>query len=413
MKIRIKVPGRLQLGDAVVYVAMICIFSFAMLEHTSISIAAFSNVKFPLLYISGICLVPQIGLYLRNWKKKKYFSIMLVMLMLCGVLLCSAKMSRNLGIGTSAMRTSVRLVLYLIELFLLVIWVSERQKVYSMIHVLFWYTVVLTIMTDALLLTGAIRFVRAGKENYLVGTKFSVSYLHMNLLALWYVRNNIQAYRDIRAKRFIFLLAPFSLMVSVRVDCMTGVLGCLLLLALYAVLNTDFQKKIMNFTSPGVVALALILSAIIPFMISEILQMPMVSYIVQDVLGRDLTLTGRTAAYSLIAERMQGHWLWGVGYGNGNAASMRFFGIANAQNAQINWALQGGVFAIILIDGILLMILHQVHQCSNKREIMPIVILVVAYIVLGTVETTMNMNYFLWLMLLLAWFSEKGTKMYR
>lgn len=409
MKIRIRRTRKATFRDMAAYCAMICLFSFAMLEHTSVAISIFADVKYPLLCIGGVCLLPQIGLVLGNWKKKKYFFILVTLLALIGALLYSAILSKSSGVGIYGMRATTRLIMYLAELFILMMWLAERRKFEEALEFLFWYTVILTVVTDFLFISGIVRFWNRGFENYLVGTKFSVSYLHLNLVALWYNRNNLRFHRDSRAKQFIYLMIPLVLIVSLRVDCMTGLVGTILLFVCYAILNTKFQKKLIQFTSPNMVIIALVVTLVFLFVVNELVRLPAVQYLIEDLLGRDLTMTGRVVAYNQVPRKMQKYLLWGVGYGNGNTAAENMFRIANTQNAQVHWVLQGGIVSTLLIDTLLLQVFRILHRSPARQEIMPLVVLVYIYIVLGAVETTFNMYFFLLIMLILARVSQRET----
>lgn len=407
MIIRIKKIRKLPFQNLVLFIALLTVSSFALLEHVSIPIPVFSMVKFPLLYIGGICLMTQINLFIRVRRKKKYFYCMLTLLLLCAALGVSAYTNQNPIIGQNPMRATVRLILYLVELFLLAIWIAETGKCQYAMNVLFWYVLILVAVTDVLLFTRAIVFFSGRYENYLIGTKFSVAYMHMNLLTLWFVRNKLQLTRDGKTKRFILLTIPFLLAVSIRVDCMTGVMGCLMLVVLFMMLNTRFQRKFMRFSSPVLLWLFLIGSVMFPFLAERIVSIPVINHIVENILGRDATLTGRLGIFRTFGAKMSGQWLWGFGFGNGNAAAERLFRCANAQNAQLQWILQSGLLVTLLINVLMTLVIRQLSGSSRQRQIMPLMILVYVYIIMGTVETTFNMSFFMWLACIFMHVNEK------
>lgn len=407
MIIRIKKIRKLPFQNLVLYIALLAVSSYALLEHVSIPIPAFSMVKFPLLYTGGICLMTQINLFIRVRKKKKYFFCMLTLLLLCAALGGSAYTNQNPIIGDNPMRATVRVILFLVELFLLAIWIAETGKCKYTMNVLFWYVLILVAVTDVLLFTRTIVFFSGRYENYLIGTKFSVAYMHMNLLTLWFVRNELQLTRDGKTKRFILFTVPFLLAVSIRIDCMTGVIGCLMLVVLFMMLNTRFQRKFVHFSSPVLLWLLLIGSVMFPFLAERIVSIPVITHIVENILGRDATLTGRLGIFRTFGAKISGRWLWGFGYGNGNAAAERLFRCANAQNAQLQWILQSGLLATLLIDVLMTLIIRQLSGSSRKRQIMPLMILVYVYIIMGTVETTFNMSFFMWLACIFMHVNEK------
>lgn len=407
MKIRIKNSCKVSFDNLVMFVALFSISSFALLEHVSVPISAFSAVKLPLLYVGGICLLTRINLFLENYKKVRYFYMLATLAALCVLLMLSVYNNRNPVIGTNPMRSTIRLILYLVELFLLAIWISERGKCKYAINFLFWYVLILVVATDFLLFTRLIVFTSGRFEYYLIGTKFTVSYMHMNLLTLWFIRNNLRLYKEGRFKWFVMLAVPFILAVSWRIDCMTGVVGCMLLGYWFLTMNTHIQKRTVPFHSPIVLWCFLIASVLFPFLAERITAIPLLAQILEDLLGRDTTLTGRLAIFGTFGAKMSGHWMWGYGYGNANTAAMRLFHYANAQNAQLNWILHAGLPVTIAIDILMTIIIRQLERSPRKRQIMPLVILVYVYIILGMIETTFGMSFMLWLACIFMQVNEK------
>ena len=99
----------------------------------------------------------------------------------------------------------------------------------------------------------------------------------------------------------------------------------------------------------------------------------------------------------------------GYGLGNGNAVSTRLFGYENVQNGVLDWVLQVGVFAT---GALLAMIVVVFRQLSRRRgqalvPIMPLVSLIYMYIILGMIETTMDMSFFLWLAMIFLLVNER------
>lgn len=407
MKLRIKIPKRIPLENLAFFLALFCVASYALLEHVSISISAFSMLKFPLLYVGGICLLTQLKLFLGNFRKRRYFFVLLSVFLLCAVVMISALANGNPTFGTNPLRATVRFVLFLMELFLLAIWISESGRAPYTMNFLFWYTLILVILTDVLFFTRAMVFYSGRHENYLVGTKFSVCYIHMDLLTLWFVRNNLKSLREFKTKRFLFWTIPFILAISIRVDCITGIIGCIALFVFFMMLNTSVQRQFLRFASPSLLLVFLVASVVFPFVAESIVSIPVVKYLIESVFSRDSSLTGRLGIFGVFADGMQGHWLWGYGFGNGNAAAERLFHCANAQNAILQWILQAGIPVTVLIVLLMMRIFEQLRGSEKQKKIMPMIILVYVYIILGTVETTFNMSFFLWLALIFIHVNNK------
>jgi len=394
----LRIRTRFSLEDILISLAMFCVVSYALLEDVSISIPIFSWFKMPMMYVGGICILCNARLLLRNVLKRRYFYILSWLFVLCAALCWSMFINRDPDIGSIPVRSTTRLIMYLLELFFLAILLAETGRSGSIINCLFFYMAVLVVLNDALLLTGLARF-RSGKfENYLVGTKFSVAYLHMNFLVLWVMRRQ-RMRKDLRLPKWlIVILALIVLLVSVRVDCMTGVVGCVALVALFVMMESPRKIKLMRFSSPVILLLFFIGCVLASFIAEQLMSIPFVTYLVEDVLGRDTTLTGRLNIYLQYAERVKGHWLTGYGVGNANIVSLTLFRYENTQNAILQWVIQIGIPATVVMLYFLLRVFHQASQVNSKRlmEIMPLIVLVYLYVILGTVETTFSMSYILW-----------------
>lgn len=404
----LKIKIRFTLNELFVALAMFCVVSYALLEHASISIPLMSLIKMPLVYLGGICILTQYRLLLKNVMKRKYFYVLLTFFVFCLTLIWSMYVNRNPDIGTSPVKKTVRLILYLVELLALVIILAETGKSMKMINCLFFYMVVLIIITDFLLLTGLVRFNPGKHENYFVGTKFSVAYLHINFLVMWVMRRQ-RMKKTLRLPVWrIIVLALLMLLISIRVNCMTGVMGCVALVGLFMLMETPRSIKLMRFSSPVILLLFFVGSVLASFIAEEIVSIPFVSYLIEDVLGRDPSLTGRLNIYLQYADRVKGHWLSGYGFGNGNAVSVALFHYENTQNAILQWVIQVGIPATCVLLFLMLRIFHQASFVNSKKlmEIMPLIVLVYLYVILGTVETTFSMSYIMWFAMIFMLINE-------
>jgi len=295
------------------------------------------------------------------------------------------------------------------EVFVLTLVLAETGRGSAALTFLFWYVLGIVIVNDALLWTRAVSFGASRFERFLVGNKFSVSYIHMNLLALGVIRGKWNLRKNLWGKLLILLAAFYLVLLSIRVDCMTGIIGCVVLVVLLYLLNSPRRKRMMWLTTPQMLVLALAASVIFVFVVDGILQLPFVEYLVEDVLNRDITITGRTNIYGMYTRIMADRIWTGVGYGNGNSAAVALFGYANVQNALLQWVLQVGIPATI---GLVLVIAQVFSQISRKNpqnmdKILPLVALIYVYIILGTVETTFNMAFILWFALIFMLVNEK------
>lgn len=407
MKIRLKRKPSFSLEKLLLFLSTLCVSSFALLEFTSIPIPLFTLVKWPLLYVGGICMISQINLLIRTFMKKKYFYIWLLVLLLCACLLQSGNSNIHTASNINIMRSTLRTITFLLELFILMIWVSEKGYGKFLVHFLFYYVLILVVVTDFLLFSRAIVFTDGPKEAYLVGTKFNAVYLHMDFLMLCYLKNRVDHAEKNLSVIFLVVATVCIQVVAVTVQCITGVLGSLLLVICFFLNNNPSGKGLRVLNTPVSLIGAMLICLLFPFLSELIVSIPAVKYFVVEVLGKSENLTGRMEIFEIFGKRMEGHMLFGFGMGNANYASVTLFGYATSQNALFQWILQAGFWTTVVLVLFYLAIFAQHCKGTRQKKTMPLVILLYVYVILGIVETTFSMTFFLWITLLFALTNEK------
>lgn len=411
MKVKVRTRSWVTLEKVLLSFAILAISSFALLEHMSIPIPAFSAIKWPLLYVGGACVLTQFNLMIKSFMKRKYFFVWISLLLLIAVLFFAAFQNRNPVLGVSPMRNTARMVLYLVELMMLIVWVCEKNYCQYFIKYLFRYVLLLVVITDVVLFTGMIRFHIGHHEMYLIGSKFTVSYMHMNLLVLWVLQTDEIVHLKQFSRLKLCLVAVFLVAVSLRVECMTGMLGCLLLfICLFVVGSPTAKKRLHKLASPAVLNISLGANFLFPFLSEVVVSLPFINYFVVRVLDRSENLTGRTNIFNIFSDQMAGHWLFGYGMGNQNVAAMTLFGYANAQNAILQWILQGGIVVTFAMALYMNHVFIRIGKSGNVRKAMPMVVLIYVYIILGFVETTFSMSFLLWIAVLLVLIYQKPVE---
>ena len=400
------------LDSALMSTAMFCVFTFAIMESSSVSIPLMSYLKLPMLVLGACCLILLMNVYFFKLTEKRYFSVFSLLAVIILLLLWLMIENRNPVIGESPVRDTLRFILFLIDLFVLMVVAAEKGKSREVFRFLYHYLLILMILNDFLMLTRLVVFKTGRHESYLVGTKFSVCYLHMNALTLWMMNNKrtLSSYRLSLGK--VFFAALYIIVVSIRVDCMTGILGSVVLAALFVLIESPRRGRLLKFTTPGMLLMFLIGSVVFAFVAELVLSIPFITYLVKNVFGRDVSLTGRTLVYLRYIQTLPDHWLTGYGYGNAYAVSSTLFSFANVQNALLQWVLQIGVIATGSIVMLMLQIFAQISwkNTRNMPKILLLVALIYTYVVLGTIETTLNMAMFLWFALVFMLVNEKPQK---
>lgn len=405
---KIKLKKTIGLQSLLMWIGLFCVVSYALLEHMSIPIPVFSAVKMPLLYAGGVCIIPLLNIFFANIRKIKYFFVFLVLFALCALLLVSMKYNSNTLVNYSPEQNTIRLILYLLELFVLMVAFAEKGMGGAAIKLVYYYVLLLVVLTDIFMFTGLFTFGTEKYPNYLVGTKFTVVYMHLNLFALWVMQQwEKNGERSVK-KWLIWCAAAVVALVAIYVNCMSGVLG-IAFLAWLVMRRSSAKRTARLLTSPTFFIICISACTLVAFVIGFFLDLPFVTAFIEDVLGRSATLTGRVNIYLGYADAMENRWLLGYGYGSSNLVSYQFFGCANAQNAVLQWILQCGVVTTALLITLFTLIMKQVNVCRKdlKAAIEMLVVLVYTYIMLGIVEITYSMSFILMMALIFMATNDK------
>lgn len=378
---------------------MFCILSYSILESVPISIPEFADVKRVLLLIGGLYLFTQCRLILRNLKKRGYLIVFVLVVLFALSIIFPAVLNLNY---TSHYLT-INLIVYLLELFAFMMCAAEKEHCESVFKFLFWYALLLAIVTDILMFSKIVTFESGFFETYLIGTKFAVSYLHIYLFAFFLMKKKSRSFLTARNIIFLIVFTSGMFFIKQRIDCNTGLIGYILLILLMFVFNMVSETALRKLSSYSCLLIVLIGCTLFAFAAEAILSIPSIENFIVNGLHRDATLTGRTAIYGAYAEMMQGHWLWGYGYTNTFNIAMSLFNYANAQNGLLQWILQIGVVPVSIMLIIFVVIFKQMSRKKHLKQIIPVISLVYVYALLGTVEVTISMNFFLWMALIFLW----------
>ena len=182
---------------------------------------------------------------------------------------------------------------------------------------------------------------------------------------------------------------------------------------LFGLVESPKRKKLIRFTSANLLMLVLGASVLFVVVAETLMEMPLVQFVVENVFERDATLTGRTKIFKMFFEVIEGNWLDGYGYGNGNIVTTTLMGYANVQNALLQWVLQVGIMGTAGLVVVMYTVFRQIQRkrLRNMDMILPLVALIYMYIFLGSVETTFNMAFILWFGLIFMMVNERQPQL--
>ena len=231
-------------------------------------------------------------------------------------------------------------------------------------------------------------------------SKFTLSYYFMISIALYVYAYKESISKKIIPKIFLVSLCFLSIYMANRVDCVTGIVGNILLFAIL-IFPFNFIKKIIR--NKNTIMIIMILSSFLLILFYDVfMNIPFINHIVVDNFNRSITLSGRTVVYQKISEYLFS--LKGLMFGYGYDGARRIFQEVmyissghyayDAQNALLEiWMYFGFLGSIVFIT--LTKSIYSVFDDVNKKNNNEIYALSFVFIVLGVVEITYSFPLFL------------------
>lgn len=216
--------------------------------------------------------------------------------------------------------------------------------------------------------------------DYSFGNKFTLGYYHLFLCTSYYL---IHPRLD-NIKHLLILSAFLLLMMlsSIISQCSTMILGAFIFM-LFSLFVSDAMRSYLASAKSVVISL-LVFDIGFFFFVTWILQYDFVQYFVQEILNRDITLTGRLSIYMDIQEAFfDSPWI-GLGYGNSIVVSKFYTDAYDSQNGLVELFLQIGVIGV----AVFLLLLYTAAKTSeeNKAPKYPLVAFIYTIIGISTVE---------------------------
>lgn len=346
----------------------------------------FQYIKYISICIVGIYLFQRVSIF----TKKEHIQTNGMLLLFAVVMLYPSVLYMN-NYERNPLLATIVFWMIQVESFLVMEVMCENGKMKTVIQFYYKLTLVWTIITDMLTILFPLIFTtRAG--NYLVGTKFTVSYMHLLLIAFAMTQNRISKKGKVVSNSVLILMLIWSAFIIVRVQCNTGLIGLILLFIMLTVPKQIQNKLCSPLLFIGVVATSTAFS----IGYEAILANPTIQHFISVYLKRELTLTGRTYIYAMMPKILKGHYGIGYGYGTTYEVCRRFTGFANTQNAVLEWIVQLGIVGTIVLIVLFMLAFVKLKKCNEAdvNEFMPLVAYIYSLVLLGTVEITIDNLFF-------------------
>ena len=333
--------------------------------------------------------------------KKKFFWVNVILFSFVFLIMISGVSNYGSLNTVNPLLSSFLISIRIIGLFLMIEYLTEINQFYSLIVIYSILTFIFVIFSDIIILIFP-TLTSNMEPYYFIGNKFAVIYTHLQLLVLLLVRKNIE--RRNCYKIYIILLVFLTAFMALRVECMTGLTG-LIIFILFCIL-IKVTKNI--FYNPAVFFASLIVSSLFVIAYEIILRFPLIQNLIISVFNRSLTLTGRTYIYANLFQILKEHWLWGYGYGSSYEICVKYLHFADTQNGIFEWILQSGIFVTACLVILLLVIINLYKKSKERREyFIPVLALLYTFLVLSSVEITIDMHFIFLLSILFGWSIQK------
>lgn len=376
--------------------------TFIISKVTILSILIFITQFISLPYFSWYNMVRYgtviiVGIYVfiryRYIIQKKYLSINLLAVLFGGLTVGLSFINRNTITERNPFLASIVFVaLFLTFLFFMEI-VVEQGKVQQALETFYKVAWIIVIITDFLILIYP-ELHLVYEENYFVGTKFEVVYLHFFLIVLC-LEKKFYNCDEKGCKVYLLVLLAVTLFIGIQVDCSTGIVGVLIFLVLILLIN----KREKQFLNPVFYLIIQFLCFTFVFFCEYILSNSAIESFIVDVLGKSITMTGRVNIYKIVLALLFKYNAWNTGFGYATSYELggKHGNFPNTQNGILEWIWQVGIPTTIVMVAMFMLMLFVSKKYlndSNRKLLYPLLVGLYLMTILGMVEITISQMYF-------------------
>lgn len=274
-------------------------------------------------------------------------------------------------------------ILHILSVYVTIYGFVRRRGINNLIKCLLCILFLFAFTTDFLMLFIKYDF-SSPAENYLIGNKFAVSYLHCFITGLFYCYHEENYQRRLYLKLFRMIFMVVSVLICVKVTCTTGMLICLLMgIMNYFPISLKMKKIVSN---PIVIILVTMIINIAILGSTSLLTNPRIAYFISNTLGKSYTWVGRLHIYAMIFDVIKNKpWL---GYGYFSDIIEKILGFGNAQNGVLKIIIDSGIVGLI---GYTLLFYRSMKSFNNSLEkLWPMIIFIYCMIIASIAEINLT-----------------------
>lgn len=336
------------------------------------------------------------------------FSTVLLILCTCYTLLNTHKIDKKykkinrylflllLIMGVSAIlnqsMSSIILIVKIFNIFIMAELIITKGYSKQVINLIFYLLAFYILVNDiSMFISGPLS--KSGYNvYYMLGNKFTIGLLHIELILIYLAKQDYQNSNNrVNLKKlFVIVLLLFSIFISIKVQCSTTVV-CNIILIFFLIVNKKTKLKLFN---PKIILLVLLISSFILILYSNVLEINLVKYIIVNLLGEDVTLTGRMEIYDVLWPLIKNRLLFGYGQGSSNIILMEMMNAPNTQNGLIEFTFSFGIIASTLF---LILIYSIIKFIKPSLKAYPILCYVYLCFIISCVEISIGIKVFIFL----------------
>lgn len=282
----------------------------------------------------------------------------------------------SMSVASSFVRVVFRCFsLLLTSFFIEDVYKTKRSKLFFRVLYKCFFFYVLIIDMQALTLSRSVIL----EQTFFAGNKFDLCYSNIYLMMLFCLKTEHWGKNErwmlIGLTIICFFVAFFS-------ECSTAILG----VSLFLVLLKFKSFRLMNLLCNPVFFLSVLIFCTFNLILfsSIVLNIGFVRFVIQNILGESLDLTGRMILYERIQSLLIERPFWGYGLGNvANVIHPLLRSIHNAQNGALDLYLQIGGVGVVSFFSIYIYVLRKIN---GKIQMFPVVAYVYMALLISIVE---------------------------
>ena len=359
-------------------------------KSTIIAFLLYQSIFINLSYINGYGALKYLGLIIVTiflifnidiFFKKKYLRVNMILIILFITMIILT--IYNMEFYEKSFLTGIFNALNILDIYLFFEYLGYKEKVKQGINIFYKLTLFYVLVNDIVMLLIP-KFFQIN-HTYLIGNKFEVSYLHIFLLILFYQLNINDINKSIGKKMKFLFISILAIAVSISVQCNTALIGCVIVI-IFTLLGKVLKKILIN---NNIMIIFLVISDSILLIGSSILSNPIIKYFIVNILGEDITLTGRMRIYNQIFPIINERFWVGYGYENNYSVLYKKIYAPNTQNGVLECIFLYGIISTVLI---LILMYLSMKNARNNVIMYPIIIIIYMYILLSSVEITLGIT---------------------